>query len=112
MIPISRPWPNTAAFEAVNAGSKELVELFYEHGADFTIKCGAYNRTALQEAAVLRNRTEDIFAKIEQDAIDHVMRKRREAFAMGLHDRLGASSVVRYPRPDTDAACRSERRVI
>jgi ankyrin repeat protein len=97
---ISDPCPNTAAFEAVKAGSKELVELFYEHGADFTIECGAYSRTALQEAAVLRNRTKDICAKIEQDVIDHVMRERREAFAMGFHDRLGASSVVRHLSPD------------
>ena len=91
---IRSPWRNTAAFEAVEAGKKELVELLYENGADFTIKCGAYNRTALQEAAVLRNGTEGICAKIEKDAVDHVMRERREAFAMGYHDRLGASSVV------------------
>jgi len=93
---ISRPWPNTAAFEAVEAGKNELVKLLYENGADFTIECGAYNRTALEEAAILRNGTEDICAKIEQDIIE----KRREAFAMGYHDRLGSRSVLSGLSPE------------
>jgi hypothetical protein len=81
---------------AARRGLRVMVRLLIHKGADIESDTNVFGRNAEEIATANGNVEVAVILRAEAERL----RVRRVAFAMGLHDRLGAGSIVRALDPE------------
>ena len=89
----------TPLHEAARRGFREVVRLLIHKGADLQSQNIA-GATAEDDATANGNVEIAVILRAEAERQAERLRVRQVAFAMGLHDRLGAGSIVRALDPE------------